>query len=95
MPIGYDGSCLALFLNNMAALPCPHVDLSAISPGDVGFHGLGGDAYADVDILSFSFKPIGSTGGSPNKFGSSFEPGRSRARDKRTVVTGIRQELPQ
>ncbi len=54
----YDGCRLALFLDNKPVVTYSNVDLSAISPGYVGFHGMGGDAYADVDILNFHFESL-------------------------------------
>jgi hypothetical protein len=53
--IEYDGHSLAVFVNNKPAIKYENVDLRAISPGYIGFHGMGGDAYADVDIMNLQF----------------------------------------
>lgn len=55
--VEYDGHCLSVYLNGKLIVTYNNVDLSAISPGYVGFHGMGGDAYADVDILNLRFEP--------------------------------------
>lgn len=53
--IDYDGKCLSVTMNDKLVATYRDVDLSPVSPGFVGFHGLGGDAYADVDLMSFRF----------------------------------------
>ena len=56
--VEYDGHCLTVFLNDHLAVTYDHIDLSAISPGYVGFHAMGGDAYADVDVLNLHFDSL-------------------------------------
>lgn len=51
--VEYRSGCLSIFTNDRLAATYSKLDLASISPGYVGFHGMGGDAYADVDILNF------------------------------------------
>ncbi len=55
--LDYDGRSLFITMNGKLAASYSNVDLSAASPGFVGFHGMGGDAYADVDLLSLHIDP--------------------------------------
>jgi hypothetical protein len=56
--VEYDGTRLTIALNDRQVVVYSNVDLSDASPGYVGFHGMGGDAYADVYISSFTFEPM-------------------------------------
>jgi hypothetical protein len=56
--IEYDGDRLTVSLNNRPVAVYSNIDLSTTSPGYIGFHGMGGYAYADVDILDFAFEPL-------------------------------------
>ena len=56
--VEYDGHCLTVFLNDKPVGTYKDVDLNEVSPGYVGFHGMGGDAYADVDVLNLHFDSL-------------------------------------
>jgi Legume lectin domain. len=54
--VDYDGDRLTIALNDKQVIVYSEVNLNDVSPGYVGFHGMGGYAYADVDIFNLTFE---------------------------------------